>query len=626
MSIPYAPLSNHCLPQHEACAWHSPTAPTIVMTAQGPKVLLWIKAQPWPQEVLLRCEPDNEEWLLQMTLQTESAGWRGYCADLPLHQASSRHFYCFKLLWRHAQCWFGPEGWSLQPPERLRQFCLALPDPHPNWVPDQIFYQIFPDRFAPGRGDHLVQEGEYQHHARNRRVRRRAWDQPLELEAASTTFYGGDLDAITSKLDYLQQLGITALYLNPIFTAPTVHKYDTEDYFHVDPHLGGDEALIRLRRASREREMRLLLDGVFNHSGESCPWFDRYQTRAGLGACHHSASPYRNWYSFGPEGALGWKGNANLPKLNFAEPAVVETLYQGQGSVVRHWLREPYAIDGWRLDVVHMLGESGSAKHNLQHLTGINQAAREENPQAYLLGEHFGDAREWLQAGVEDGAMNYMGFAQPVRAFLCGVDIAYQPITLQAADCARWMEHYRAGLSQQQQLCQFNQLDSHDTARFFTLLKGDRQKMKLALGWLFCWIGVPCLYYGDEIGLEGENDPFCRAPFPWDEQVWDHELLAHTRQLAQLRQQFPALRRGALQLLYADAESLIFVRLLQQERLLVAIQRTGSGAIFIPESPLLSCRNWRRLLGSGQLTQQSGLQLQLDEWSLTLFHGTGDIA
>ena len=127
MSIPYAPLSNHCLPQHEACAWHSPTAPTIVMTAQGPKVLLWIKAQPWPQEVLLRCEPDNEEWLLQMTLQTESAGWRGYCADLPLHQASSRHFYCFKLLWRHAQCWFGPEGWSLQPPERLRQFCLALP-------------------------------------------------------------------------------------------------------------------------------------------------------------------------------------------------------------------------------------------------------------------------------------------------------------------------------------------------------------------------------------------------------------------------------------------------------------------------------------------------------------------
>ena len=194
MSIPYAPLSNHCLPQHEACAWHSPTAPTIVMTAQGPKVLLWIKAQPWPQEVLLRCEPDNEEWLLQMTLQTESAGWRGYCADLPLHQASSRHFYCFKLLWRHAQCWFGPEGWSLQPPERLRQFCLALPDPHPNWVPDQIFYQIFPDRFAPGRGDHLVQEGEYQHHARNRRVRRRAWDQPLELEAASTTFYGGDLE------------------------------------------------------------------------------------------------------------------------------------------------------------------------------------------------------------------------------------------------------------------------------------------------------------------------------------------------------------------------------------------------------------------------------------------------
>ena len=625
MPTSYTPLINSFFSGQDISAWHSQAEPSVVMTAKGPQIWLWLHASIWPQQVVLRAEPDNEEWLLPMTLQTESAGWRGYCAVLPLHQASTRHLYCFKLLWSHTQCWFGPQGWSLQPPERLRQFCLAVPNPHPHWVADQIFYQIFPDRFAPGSGNHLVQEGEYKLHARNRLVRRRNWDHPLEQEGASSTFYGGDLDAITGKLDYLQQLGITAIYLNPIFTSPTVHKYDTEDYFHVDPHLGGDEALIRLRHATRQRGMRLMLDGVFNHSGDTCPWFDRYHSTE-QGACHHADSPYRNWYSFGPEGALGWKGHDNLPKLNFAEPAVVDVIYQGRESVVRHWLREPYAIDGWRLDVVHMLGESGSAKGNLQHLAGIYQAAREESPQAYLLGEHFGDAREWLQTGVEDGAMNYMGFAQPVRSFLCGVDIAYQPIRLPASECARWMEHYRAGLSHHQQLCQFNQLDSHDTARFLTLLNGDKQKMKLALGWTFCWIGVPCLYYGDEIGLEGENDPFCRAPFPWSEEAWDQELLAHTRKLAQLRQQHPALRRGALQLIYADDERFIFVRSLHREQLLIAIQREGSGTVTLPESPLLACQSWQRLLGSGELKQHDGVQLRLAPWSLTLFHGTLDIA
>jgi alpha-glucosidase len=601
--------------------WHQPVSPFVALQAAGPALSLWLQTGPWPEQVLLRSEPDNEEWLLEMTLQGEIRGCRHYQVLLPLHQASTRQRYSFKLVWSHHQYWFGPQGLSAAPIERLRQFCLEVPESHPGWVADQVFYQIFPDRFAPGHGPHLVREAEYQHHARQRWVRRRGWEHPLELEAASSTFYGGDLDAITDKLDYLQGLGVTALYLNPIFTAPTVHKYDTEDYFNVDPHLGGNQALVRLRQATRQRGMRLILDGVFNHSGDSCAWFDRYRTGDGSGANCSAESPYRNWYSFGPQGALGWKGNANLPKLDFAEPGVVDTIYRGSQSVVRHWLREPYGIDGWRLDVVHMLGESGSAKNNLLHVGGIYQAAREENPQAYLLGEHFADAREWLQAGVEDGAMNYMGFALPVRAFLAGQDVAYQPIHLDARQCADWMEHYRAGLSHGTQLCQFNQLDSHDTSRFLTLLHGDIQRMKLAIGWLFTWIGVPCLYYGDEIGLAGGNDPFCRAPFPWDQAHWNGELLAHTQQLARLRQQSPALRRGALQLLYAQGESLVFVRVLDDERVLIAIQREGTAVIHLPSDPLLSCQKWIRLLGQGDIDTTSDCTLQLVAGDITLFRG-----
>ncbi len=184
------------------------------------------------------------------------------------------------------------------------------------------------------------------------------------------------------------------------------------------------------------------------------------------------------------------------------------------------------------------------------------------------------------------------------------------------------MEHYRAGLSHGTQLCQFNQLDSHDTSRFLTLLQGDMQRMKLAIGWLFSWIGVPCLYYGDEIGLAGENDPFCRAPFPWDQAHWNGELLAHTQQLARLRQQSPALRRGALQMLYAQDETLVFERVLEDERILVVIQRTGSRQLTLPSDPLLACQSWQRLLGSCELAEQEAeLTLEVSEPGFSLFRG-----
>lgn len=241
-----------------------------------------------------------------------------------------------------------------------------------------------------------------------------------------------------------------------------------------------------------------------------------------------------------------------------------------------------------------------------------------------MLGEHFGDARRWLQAGVEDGAMNYMGFALPLRAFLAGVDVAYQPIRLSAAQCAEWMASYRAGLSQTQQLCQFNQLDSHDTARFITLLRGNRQRMMLALTWLFTWIGAPCLYYGDEIGLAGENDPYCRAPFPWDPAQWDGALLSLCRQLAQMRRRHAALRRGGCQIIHADGETLLFIRRLARQSILVAIQRAGAGALTLPCTPLLPAGAWRALCGAGQLeagAETLALRLPAESASVWVLNG-----
>lgn len=600
-------------------AWHQPVPPFVINKKQRLDITLWLQGDNLPEQVFLRAEPDNEEWLLVMKAQAMDGLWR-YQASLTLHEGEATRRYCFKLLWADRQQWFGPQGWSAIPPGQLAQFALDVPEESPSWVADQVFYQIFPDRFASSGGQHGIKSGSYHHQAAGCDVVRQDWQDPLSDDYAASTFYGGDLDGIVEKLPYLQRLGVTALYLNPIFTSPSVHKYDTEDYYQVDPYFGGNEALQRLRVSTHKMGIKLVLDGVFNHTGDTHPWFDRYQLTKN-GACHHQDSPYRGWFNFYPDGtALSWKGHTNLIKLNFAEPQVAETIYRAESSVVRHWLRPPYSIDGWRLDVVHMLGENGGATGNLHYLAEMYQVIKQENPHAYVLGEHFGDARRWLHAGVEDAAMNYMGFALPVRAFLAGLDVAYHPVQLDAGACAQWMEGYRAGLPHNRQLIQFNQLDSHDTARFLTLLGNNPRRMQMAAVWLIGWIGVPCLYYGAEIGLDGGNDPFCRKPFPWDESQWDRPLLTLFSRLIAWRKKSKALRRGGCQVLYAEGETLVFVRAYQQEQVLVALQRSGVGEATLAYHPLLRKGKWQRLEGESDLTEsESGLRLQLTAESATIW-------
>ncbi|QCR36931.1 maltodextrin glucosidase [Nissabacter sp. SGAir0207] len=602
-------------------AWHLPVPPFAILRGNYLYLTLWLESDDPPEQVMLRAEPDNEE-LLQAMESQQIGRYRRYHTALALDEGQPARRYCFKLLWETHQRWVGPLGVSELQPASLQQFSLYAPDPDPEWVTDQVFYQIFPDRFASSGGPHLIQSGSYYHHAEGREVKRCDWEDPIESEGSPSTFYGGDLDGIISKLPYLQKLGVTALYLNPVFKAPSVHKYDTEDYYQVDPYLGGNEALVRLREQTREFGIRLMLDGVFNHTGDSSPWFDRHQQHHN-GAFGNEEAPTRSWYSFWPDGSTcDWKGFSSLPKLDYASDGVVEQIYRGQDSVVRHWLRPPYSIDAWRLDVIHMLGEGGGAKRNLHHLAGIKQAIREENPDAYILGEHFNDAREWLHAGVEDGAMNYRGFVTPVWAFLANVDNAGDPMALSAEACAEWVESYRAGLPHQVQLRQFNQLDSHDTSRFITLLEGNRARMAMAVVWQFCWIGVPCIYYGDEIGLDGENDPYCRKTFPWHKERWDADLLGLYTRLAALRHDSPALRRGGCKVLHAEGDTLVFMRRYEQEQIVVALQRNRAANVALPLTPMLEGAEWQALEGEGVLTSHSGgLTLALPGESVTLWRG-----
>lgn len=401
-------------------AWHLPVAPFIKQQQDKLIITLWLRGDDLPKRVTMRAEVDNEEMALPMRRSSKSPApdvvqWRG---EIALHEGQPRRRYGFKLLWDDRQLWFAPKGFSEIPPAKLELFAYDSPDAGPQWVADQVFYQIFPDRFARSPSRSEQQDKVYHHHAAGHDIVLRDWDDPLTAEAGGSTFYGGDLDGISAKLPYLKKLGVTALYLNPVFTAPSVHKYDTEDYRQVDPQLGGNDALLRLRHNTQREGMRMVLDGVFNHSGDTHAWFDRHN-RGSEGACHHPDSPWRDSYSFSDDGkALDWLGYSSLPKLDYRSNGLVNEIYAGEDSIVRHWLKAPWNMDGWRLDVVHMLGEAGGAKNNLKHVSGITQAAKATRPDAYVLGEHFGDARQWLQQDAEDAAMNYRGFTFRCGAFL----------------------------------------------------------------------------------------------------------------------------------------------------------------------------------------------------------------
>ncbi|EOB0169169.1 maltodextrin glucosidase [Escherichia albertii] len=584
-------------------AWHLPVPPFVKQSKDKLLITLWLMGEESPQRIMLRTENDNEETSVPMHKQRSQPqpGVTAWRAAIALSCGQPRRRYSFKLLWHDRQRWFTPQGFSPIPPARLEQFAVDAPDIGPQWVADQVFYQIFPDRFARSLPREAGQDRVYYHHAAGREIILRDWEEPITAQASGSTFYGGDLDGISDNLPYLKKLGVTALYLNPVFKAPSVHKYDTEDYRHVDSQFGGDGALLRLRHNTQQQGMRLVLDGVFNHSGDSHAWFDRHNCGTG-GACHNPESPWRSWYSFSDDGtALDWLGYASLPKLDYQSESLVNEIYRGEDSIVRHWLKAPWNIDGWRLDVVHMLGEAGGARNNLQHVAGITKAAKETQPEAYIVGEHFGDARQWLQADVEDAAMNYRGFTFPLWGFLANTDISYDPQQIDAQTCMVWMDNYRAGLSHQQQLRMFNQLDSHDTARFKTLLGRDVARLPLAVVWLLTWPGVPCIYYGDEVGLDGKNDPFCRKPFPWQEEKQDTALFALYQRMIALRKKSQALRRGGCQVLYAEDNVVVFVRVLNQQRVLVAINCGEACEVVLPTSPLLNVAQWQCKEGHGQL-------------------------
>ena len=414
----------------------------------------------------------------------------------------------------------------------------------PEWVRDAVFYQIFPDRFD--RSGQVKFDAELE-----------SWDSAPTPHG----FKGGDLFAVTQRLDYLQDLGITAIYFCPIFSSAANHRYHTFDYFSVDPLLGGDAALRELLDAAHDRGMKVVLDGVFNHASR------------GFWQFHHvlengAASPYRDWFHIEPgrlngdrpfqpypadsaaealnsgQGsyeAIGygaWWNLPALPKFNTDCPAVREYLL----NVATHWI--DFGIDGWRLDVPNEIDDDDFWREFRTRVRAIN-------PEAYIVGEVWGEARRWLQGDMWDAVMNYQ-ITAACLGFFGGNTLDLQETrrpssfshvkTFSAAEFVEEFQRVTSMYSPEVVASQLNLLDSHDMPRFLTCCSGDIAALKMA--WLFlCLIpGAPCVYYGDEIGLDGRQDPDCRKGFPWNEGAWDTDLRSWYQQCIQLRSQHSVLK------------------------------------------------------------------------------------
>ncbi|HDL85718.1 MAG TPA: alpha-glycosidase, partial [Candidatus Acetothermia bacterium] len=348
-----------------------------------------------------------------------------------------------------------------------------------------------------------------------------------------------------------QWLGINALYLTSVFTSPSNHKYDTVDYFAIDPSFGGNVALVELVDALHSRGMRIILDGVFNHCSEQHPFFLDAMARG-------RESEYWDWFTI--EGAevisepepnyACFAGVPSMPEWNHKNPKVREYLL----SVVRYWIRQ-YEIDGWRLDTTDYLPPD--------FVKDIRRVAKEEKSDAYVVGEVMGLATSWFKHDALDGVMHYRLWDGLVSFFAKGDWEAGR-----FADFVRSIWH---SYPNEANYTSYTLLGSHDKPRFLTLAGGDARRLILAAAFLFTFPGAPAIYYGDEIGLEGGSDPDCRRPFPWEEETWNKEVLETFRRLIHLRRQEACLRRGTIEFITAREHHLVLKRKLDQEEIIVAI-------------------------------------------------------
>jgi len=455
-------------------------------------------------------------------------------------------------------CYFSEHGFSSQPPERGFFEFLYANDCDivkvPDWCKGITYYEIFPERFALGNPNKALYKYE-------------PWDSAPTRE----NYLGGDLAGIRAKLDYLESLKVDCLYMTPVFMGDFNHKYATTDYYQIDPGFGISDEFVDLVKEAHRRNIRIVLDGVFNHVGIHFPPFDDLMRNG-------EASPYKDWFyvksfplTMTPLNYECVGDYPYMPKLRTSHPAVREMVL----DVMRYWIRVA-GIDGWRLDVADEV--------DFSTWQFIRTRLKDVYPEALLLGETWGDAAKLVSYGDQlDSAMKYLFRDTMVDYFAKD--------RIDEAELDHRIQHMLMKYPDHVNQIMYNCLGSHDTARFLTEAGGDVEKMKLAVAFQLTFLGSPAIYYGDEVGMAGENDPGCRGGMVWETKRQNLALFVWHQKLTALRRQSPALLKGSYRTILCDREKHLFgfVRSLDSESVYVFFNRGNDPqTVLVPKGKAIS--------------------------------------
>ena len=550
-----------------------------------------------------------------------------YSVEIQL--GSEPFFYYFKVVTGILECYYDRYGVNDKPREEY-YFCIVPGFSTPEWAKGAVMYQILVDRFYNGNPAGDVLDGEYYYvdgptkHVEN-------WAHcPQGISVRE--FYGGDLEGVRQKLDYLQELGIEVLYFNPLFVSPSNHKYDCQDYDYIDPHVSNivvdegevlpegcednTQAARYITRVTDKRNleasnayfakfveevhahgMKIILDGVFNHCGSFHKWLDReklYEQQGGYapGAYVSGESPYRDFFAFQNQEAWpdngsyeGWWGFETLPKLNYEGS---QELWNYVLDIGRKWVSHPYNVDGWRLDVAADLGHSPEVNHRFWK--EFRKAVKEANPNAVILAEHYGDPKSWLLGDEWDTIMNYDAFMEPITWFLTGMEKHSDEYRGECfgnpGDFEGAMRHHMTRFMTSSLQCAMNELSNHDHSRFLTRTNKkvgrveqlgtdaagrgiNKGVMKEAVVFQMTWPGAPTVYYGDEAGQVGFTDPDNRRTYPWENE--DMDLLNFHREMIRIHKEHEAFKTGSIQFVWGEYNFLCYARYNRREHFLVVL-------------------------------------------------------
>ena len=585
--------------------------------------------------IRFRTKRDNVDmvWLCsrekkQRMKRTETK-WDFDYYSVEIQLGSEPFFYYFKVVTGILECYYDRYGVNDKPREEY-YFCIVPGFSTPEWAKGAVMYQILVDRFYNGNPAGDVLDGEYYYvdgptkHVEN-------WAHcPQGISVRE--FYGGDLEGVRQKLDYLQELGIEVLYFNPLFVSPSNHKYDCQDYDYIDPHVSNivvDEGAVLpegckdntqaaryITRVTDKRNleasnayfakfveevhahgMKIILDGVFNHCGSFHKWLDReklYEQQGGYapGAYVSGESPYRDFFAFQNQEAWpdngsyeGWWGFETLPKLNYEGS---QELWNYVLDIGRKWVSHPYNVDGWRLDVAADLGHSPEVNHRFWK--EFRKAVKEANPNAVILAEHYGDPKSWLLGDEWDTIMNYDAFMEPITWFLTGMEKHSDEYRGECfgnpGDFEGAMRHHMTRFMTSSLQCAMNELSNHDHSRFLTRTNKkvgraeqlgtdaagrgiNKGVMKEAVVFQMTWPGAPTVYYGDEAGQVGFTDPDNRRTYPWGNE--DMDLLNFHREMIRIHKEHEAFKTGSIQFVWGEYNFLCYARYNRREHFLVVL-------------------------------------------------------